>query len=293
MQDLKRKRSLDGKRIAAACLCLLMAVQLLGCGAAPEQAETAASAENLPEPLISITTADQNTDAAGAVEILLEEQKDICRITQAGTYLLSGTMSGTVQVDAEEQIVHLILNNVTVESLGGLALQVLSAGKVILTLQDGSVNTFQDSGAYADNTEADACIYSECDLTINGSGELNVHGYYKDAVHTKDVLKVLGGSLFIQSKRDGLRGNDGIVLSCTGSTVQSERNGLYTTKTGKPGKGNLEILGGDHSVIGGEYAVSCAADLHAQDCSLYLMGVVGDLEVKGQRYAEEGILPDE
>lgn len=284
MQYLKRKRTPK-----AAAVCLLLALMLSGCAPAPEM-QSSAPDEGGASPLITVTTADQTTQAENLVVIPLEQQNGLCRITEAGAYLLSGSLTGNIQVDAEEQIVHLILNNAEVESEQGPALQVLSAGKVILTLADGSVNSFQDSGHYPDAAEADACIYSECDLTINGSGELNVHGYYKDAVHSKDVLKILGGSIFAQSKRDGLRGNDGLLLSCADSTVQSERNGLCTTKTGKPGKGNIEILSGSHSVIGGNFAISCAADLHTKDSSLYLMGVVGEIEAGGQAYVEEGSL---
>lgn len=266
-------------------LCATLILPLLGCSSHTDiPIETTLTVE----PQLKTTTADWNTKYDNAQKL----ENDIPIIKSGGVYYLTGSIQETLLVDAEEQIVHLILDNVEIESAEGPAIHVASAGKVFLTLAEGSVNTLQDSGNYSAETDADACIYSICDLTINGSGKLYIYGYHKDAVHTKDVLKVLGGSLLVQSKRDGLRGNDGILISCESVMVQSERNGLRTTKNGRPAKGNIEILSGMHSVIGGNYAISCAQDLYMKDCSIYLVGVVGPTEVIGNQYLQEGCLID-
>lgn len=262
---------------------------LWGCGNGKQEPVQAADTVAV-QPQLKLTAADQETAGENPVQIDLTVQNSPVQITRGGSYLLTGTLEGSIHIDAEEQIVHVILQNAAVDSSEGPAFYVHSAGKVILTLAEGTENTLQDSGIYEESEAADACIYSECDLTINGTGTLNVYGYYQDAVHTKDVLKILDGSIFVQSKRDGLRGNDGILLSCRETTVQSERNGLRTTKTGKPGKGNIEILAGSHSVIGGNYAITCARDLHVQDCDLFLLGVVGFYHADGEQYIQEGSL---
>ena len=270
-------------------LCIFLLFFLWGCSSEERQMNDPQSPHAL-QPVIKITAADRDVQGSDPVRISLDEQEDEVYIRQKGTYLLEGTLKGSIHVDAEEQIVQIILQNVTVDSVDGPALYVHSAGKVILTLAENTVNTFQDAASYGDNEEADACIYSENDLTINGSGILNVYGYYKDAIHTKDVLKVLGGSVFAQSKRDGLRGNDGVLLLCMEGTVQSERNGICTTKRGKPGKGNIEILDGTYSVIGGQYAIHAAQDLYVNDCSVFLYGIVDHFMADGTVYIQEGCL---
>ena len=267
-------------------LLLILSLILSGCGMEQKQPKP----QEMAQPQLKITAADQNTTGTDVAYINLDEQVDQVQIFKGGTYLLNGAMDGSIRIDAEEQIVHIILENVKIDSPQGPALHVHSAGKVILTLMEGTENILQDSGVYMDAEEADACIYSENDLTINGTGILNVYGYYQDAIHTKDILKVLGGNLFVQSKRDGLRGNDGILLCCEKADIQTERNGLRTTKTGKPGKGNIEILAGEYSIIGGKYAISCASDLFAQNCELYLMGVEGLYEADGEHYIREGCI---
>ena len=69
--------------------------------------------------------------------------------------------------------------------------------------------------------------------------------------------------------------------------MQSERHGLYSTKTGKLSKGNIEIYEGNHSVIAGGYAVSCAADLYIDQCELYTMGVLGTYKTAGTAHIAE------
>lgn len=289
MRFSKRQICLNNLRRAFfVLLCMAITASLFGCADTHIQNEPPNAPTQTPQ--IKLTDADMDTGENGATRIDLNNADHLCLIDQPGTYILSGELTGYIQVDVQDQILHLILDNVTVNAPAGPALEVLSAGKVILTTKDGTTNIFRDAADYLGNTEADACIYSTCDLTINGDGTLNVSGYFKDAIHTKDVLKILNRNSFIQSKRDGLHGNDGIVVCCQDLTVQSERNGLYSTKTGKPAKGNVEIYNSNCSIIGGKYAVSCVANLYIADSSIYATGVYDDLQILGASYIAEGSL---
>lgn len=289
MRFLKKKYHNGIKKL---CTALGMLILLTGCYAdtsssAPLQQDVDAVAK------IALTTADQETNCVEQNVIDLNQLEEICRITQPGCYLLSGELDGTIQIDAEDQLIHLVLNGVVVESSQGPALEVVSAGKIFITLQDGTENFLLDAADYPINADADACLFSSCDMTINGSGALNVYGYYKDAIHSKDVLKVLDGKLFVQSKRNGLRGNDGVVIRNASLNVQSEKNGIQSTKVGQNAKGNIEIYDSICSVIGGEYAISCLADLYVADSDVYAMGILGDIEVNGTKAIEEGNLQNE
>lgn len=258
------------------------------CACGDMQSTQSGNDQQVLSPQITTTAADVDIGSKGAAVIDLGKETSICRITDPGKHILTGSLKGRIEIHAEDQVIHLILAGVDVVAPDGPALVVRSAGKVILTLQVGTQNTLRDAPGYAQGEQADACIYSECDLTINGSGELKVSGYYKDAIHSKDVLKLLGGDVYAQSKRDGIRGNDGIVIHCRKLAVESERNGLYSTKTGKPAKGNIEVLGGDLSIIGGRYAICCAADLIVTDCQLHTIGVVSKYQVAGRTFFGTG-----
>ena len=270
----------SSKRFPKALFALLTVLLLLGC-TNTDPAPVSGSAK------ISLSEADLQTTAQDPTLLVLG-QDSVCNITAGGSYLLSGELNGSIVIDAGQKPVHLILDNVSVSAPIGPALEVISAQQLILTLPKDTESSFRDSGKYPTETQADSCIYSTCDLTVNGKGTLNVSGYFKDAIHTKDTLKILNDHCFLQSKRDGLHGNDGVALRCKDLTVQCERNGIYTTKTGKAYRGNVEIVDTAGSVIGGEYAISCAADLYVAQSDLHVAGVYDRLTVAGNSYIEEG-----
>ncbi|MCI8550446.1 MAG: carbohydrate-binding domain-containing protein [Lachnospiraceae bacterium] len=245
------------------------------------------------ESRFSITKADADTEGSEVQTIDLNTVTDKYTIDSAGTYLLSGSFNGTLCVDAEEQIVHLILDGVSIHSATGPAISVLSAGKVILTLKGGASNTLRDSAQYHTSGEENACIYSICDLTVNGSGTLNLYGYYKDALHSKDIVKILGGEINIQAKRDGIRGNDGILICNDKLNIESEGTGLHVTKNRKATKGAIEISAGEHSIISGKYAISSTGDFFAENCTIYGKGILSCLDVGGNSYIQEGCLTNE
>ena len=276
------------------CVVLGMLLLLTGCNTEMTSSPNSQWNMDYIAPKIALTAADQETACVAQNVVDLNQiTEKVYRITEPGCYKLFGELDGTIQIDVEDQLTHLVMNGVVVESSQGPALEVVSAGKIFITLQDGTENFLLDAADYPINADADACLFSSCDMTINGSGALNVYGYYKDAIHSKDVLKVLDGKLFVQSKRNGLRGNDGVVIRNASLNVQSEKNGIQSTKVGQNAKGNIEIYDSICSVIGGEYAISCLADLYVADSDVYAMGILGDIEVNGTKAIEEGNLQNE
>jgi hypothetical protein len=247
-------------------------------------------------PLFSLTQADINTsitDESSAVKTDLSSVTETeYLISAAGDYELSGTFKGKITVSAEENIVHIILAGVDISSSNGPAVEVQSAGKVIITLKDGTENIIRDSANYK-NTDAESCIYSVCDLTINGTGSLNVYGYYKDAIYSKDIVKLLDGTVFIQSKRNAVRGNDGILVETKSLDIESEGNGLKTTKTGKNNKGVIDVCAGDVTVIAGNSSFVSASDVYIRDCSIYTKSIISDFDVAGECHIGKGCFADE
>jgi len=292
MRFLKRKHPDTSANPYAVLLALLFL--LTGCHADAPSADAPEPASDYSAPKITLTSSDLETVCETPDSIDLNQiTTGECLITQPGCHILSGDLDGTIRIDVEDQLVHLVLNGVTVSCAQGPALEVISAGKVFVTLQENTENFLADGAAYPKSTDADACIYSPCDMTINGSGTLHVYGYYKDAVHSKDVLKILGGNLFVQSKRDGLRGNDGVVIRTESLTVQSEENAVHSTKSGKETKGNIEIYDTVCSFIGGKYAISFSTDLYIAGSSVYAIGILADVNTAGISSIEEGNLQNE
>lgn len=248
---------------------------------------------NIETGVFRITEEDVRTVSDEADRIDLSDYEDDYVIDKAGDYVLTGEFEHTVYVDVEEKIVHLFLDNVRIDATKGAAIQVVSAAKVVITLLPGTENVLIDAPIRELNPDAKAAVMSQADLTINGEGKLVVCGYYEDGIRTKDVLKLLGGEIHLQAKKDGLRGSDGALLSMDRLHIESEGNGVYTANTGKTGKGNIEIAKGDISVIAGEYGFFSQGDLSVYECHISGKGVRGLYHTEGQCSIEEGCMDNE
>lgn len=240
-----------------------------------------------------ITKADSDVDLAEAILINLSEIESGYEICEKGNYLLKGQLDGQLCVNAEEQVVHLILDEVLIHSMYGPAIFIRSAGKVIITIKDDTNNLLRDSGMYSTSGDENACIYSNCDITFNGTGSLDIYGYYKDGIHSKDIVKILGGKITIQAKRDGVRGNDGILICNEKLDIESEGTGLHTTKIRKPANGSIEIRNGSHSIISGRYAIYSSGDFYVENCTIYEKGVIANFCSEGNSYVQEGCFINE
>lgn len=239
------------------------------------------------------TRADLDTEAKDVMEIDLSKKDSDLLITDAGSYLLYGDYEGQVCIDAEEQIVHLFLKNADIQSPAGPAIDIRAAGKVIITLMEGTSNSIQDKAYYRRKDEGDAAIYSNSDLTVNGDGALSVHGLYDKGIHSRDVVKILGGDIFVEAKGHGIQGNDGMRLSPAALSIESEGHGLYSRKAGEGGKGAIEITGGSIRIIAGENAVSSSGVLYVSDCSFWSNSILDAFHVSGARYITEGCVENE
>ncbi len=269
-------------RILAVC-----AAALLFSGCAPEAeapAETSSESQ-----AYTLSPADLTTQHEQIQEIFIDENSQY-QITQPGAYRFTGQQEGQICVDVQDEIVYLILDNLELHSNNGPAIYVKSAAKVVVTIPEGTESTLSDSAYYGDFPEAKACLFSSSDLTINGTGSLQVSGYFGDAIRTKDYLKILGTAATVRAKGDALRGNDGVALENATLDLQCEDTGIHATRTNKPGRGYVAIQGGSLSIIAGQYGIKASENLYLQDCTADISGILDDLSIQGRRYIQEGCL---
>lgn len=133
------------------------------------------------------------------------------RITAAGTYVLSGTIKDTIVTVAagDNDKVQIVLDNAVITNANGPAIYIQSADKVFITCKEGTTNTVSDGASYTltdGSTTIDAAIFSRADLTINGTGTLNVTGNDKHAIVSKDDLIVTAVTMQISAQKVGLNG---------------------------------------------------------------------------------------
>ena len=109
---------------------------------------------------------ETNADGATVVEGNL-------KITAPGTYVIVGSLDdGCIYIAAESGgTVHLILSGADITSSDSPPIYVSAADKVIVTVAEGTENSLTAAASGG----LESAIYSECDLTINGSGALQVN----------------------------------------------------------------------------------------------------------------------
>ncbi|MBQ7488696.1 MAG: carbohydrate-binding domain-containing protein [Clostridia bacterium] len=143
-------------------------------------------------------------------------------ISEPGIYALSGTIeNGSVTVNADDTgTVYLLLNNVSVSNDNGSAISIRSAEKVILTMIEGTKNTFTQNAFASD--ENLPVIDSTSDLTINGNGILIVNGTGGDGIRSQNRLRIVSGNIAVAACKDALSGNTAVCIGSGSITATSE-----------------------------------------------------------------------
>ena len=182
---------------------------------------------------------------ADAVPLPLSDEEVIIR--ESGIYSLSGSLTdGSVTVDAkDDSIVYLVLDGVSITNPAGSALRIVSAEKVILTLADGTVNTFTQGTDEPDDRNSDAVIASSCDLTINGTGHLDVAGNYREGISSEGTLRIVSGELSVTSQDDAITGRDAVCIGGGVLDILSLGGDAITSSNAQdPDLGYIAISGG-------------------------------------------------
>ena len=154
-------------------------------------------------------------------------------ITGAGYYVVSGTLTdGNIVVDAyDSSKVFVILSGADITCSDDACLRVENAEKVFLLLAEGTENRMESGETYSqtaldDNTGG--AIFAHDDLTINGSGSLELVANYKHGIDANDDLKITGGTITITAPEDGLHVNDSFRFSNANLTIHAGDDGIHS-----------------------------------------------------------------
>ena len=142
---------------------------------------------------ITVFALDQN--------VTLEEVDGRLEITEAGSYTLTGKLTGSVYVDPGSGEVELILDGVDIDGGENAGIIAVSGDKLIINLPDGSVNRISGSGGNL----YDATIYSTIDTVFEGDGALYVTGSAPNGIETENAdLTFDGGSYAITAEDNAI-----------------------------------------------------------------------------------------
>ncbi len=198
---------------------------------------------------LSVTDKDNDTsyDESAAEMISFTDSTGTVKITKAGTYIITGSTSdGMIIVEAgEEDDVHLILRDASITSSTSAAIYIISCDETYITLEGN--NTLANGGEFKaiDENDIDAVIYSKDDLTINGSGTLNITSPAGHAVVCKDDMVITGGKYNLSAKEDGINTNDSLAITAGTFTVKVSDDAIHTD-------GLLQVDGGTFDITAAE-----------------------------------------
>ena len=211
-------------------------------------------------------------------------------ITEKSEYSLSGEFYGYILIDGGENKLTLDLEGVKIFSYTECPIYA-SGDKLTLSAKKGTENYIIDYRAeVTDETAVSVCVYSECDLALQGKGTLKIKSVNNNGVHSKDDLEVKNLALQVECKDNALKGNDGVTVeSGTLTLIATLGDGIKTSNSSVSSKGNqkgtVTLSGGVVSIYSSRDGIDAAYDVVInQNTESLILEIFTD---KYSKYSEE------
>ncbi|MEE3403071.1 MAG: carbohydrate-binding domain-containing protein [Acutalibacteraceae bacterium] len=149
----------------------------------------------------------------------------VLTITSKGIYRVSGSSENiSIQIDDSTKSgnVYLILDNVTMTNTTNPCIDVQNSDKVIIQTVGTCSLTYQNTDTSA---KKDGAVYAKDDVTINGSGTLNITSSLHGIV-AKNDLKITNTTLNLQADKIGIQAGDSVRISGGTITLTSGHDGI-------------------------------------------------------------------
>ncbi len=209
-------------------------------------------------------------------------------ISGSGKFVITGTLDdGYITVDANANSkVWILLQNVDITCSDNACLRVDEADKVFLTLAGGTENTLTGGEELSQEALDDGTygvIFAHDDLTINGSGSLQINAEYKHGIKANDDLVITGGTITIDAVADGIHVNDSFRLRDASVSITAGDDGILTENQesffylesgeitlnaegdGIHSNGNVIIAGGSIAMDAGDDGIHAEGDIEIED----------------------------
>lgn len=202
-------------------------------------------------------------------------------ITKSGTYVISCQSDGVqIKVEADKSAdVHLVLKGATMANTNA-AISATSGGHVYLTLAEGTTNSLSDSSSNSDD-KANAALFSKVDLTINGSGTLNVDGKKSNAIKANDTLHITGGTYNITAVGDAFNVNNELNITGTTMTIDAKKDGVKVDNDEDTTVGNIYLANNTITVTAGDDGIHASGNLLIDSGTYTVKNSTEGIEGKG------------
>ncbi|MGN0524318.1 MAG: carbohydrate-binding domain-containing protein [Eubacterium sp.] len=194
---------------------------------------------------------------------------DTVTVSKQGVYLVSGSLSnGQIIVDAGNDKVQLVLNDVSINCNTSSAIYCKQADKLYITsLGENFLSNTQDYIAIDDNN-INAVIYSRDNLTLNGDGQLTINAKYGHSISSKDNLKITGGSYNITAQKHALDANDSVRITNSSLTLEAEKDGIHADNEDDETEGFVYVKDGTVNISSADDGIHASSALKIEGGSV-------------------------
>ena len=191
---------------------LFSTILLAGCSASTQ--DTAAS---------YIYLSDETTIQGNGLSI----KDGVVTIAKGGKYIVSGSSDNTtIDVHCKDEV-ELVLQDVSISAKSS-AITISEAKHTTMTLEGTSTLTVSEV------TEDGAGIYAHDDLSLQGSGTLNITSS-ADGIHANDSFDITEATVNIEADDDGIDVNDSVDLTQCTITITTADGAVETLQSGGMG----------------------------------------------------------
>jgi hypothetical protein len=210
----------------------------------------------------SIVLSGSGIDASTGVEV----SENVATISKAGSYTVSGESSNAqIIIDSNnDDKVELIFSGVNLTCANSAPIYAKNCKILILNLKEGTTNKISDASTYTGtvNNEPNAAIFSKDDITIKGSGSLEVNANYENGISSSNDLKIICGNITVNSKNTAMRGKDSVRIGLDANiTVNSGGDAIKSSNDSETGLGVIAITGGTLKITSGEDGLEAISSL--------------------------------
>lgn len=288
------KRKILKKVIIITC-SILITLSVVGCSSNQDTTSTSTSTTSESTTVASSTTGnvvldaaellserdlEQSPDLSDATSIELTSGEDVS-ITDAGIYVISGNAeNATIIVEAADDAkIQIVLDGASITNEDAPAIYVKTGDKVFVTTTD-SENTLEVTGTYESDgeTNLDAVIFSSSDLTLNGTGSLEIISEQGNGISSKDDLNITGGTYIITATGDGLEANDSIVIYYGTLTIDAGQDALHSENEEDTALGYIYIINGTLNIKAGDDGIRGTSIIQIDGGTIYIESSVEGIE---------------
>ncbi len=189
-------------------------------------------------------------------------------------YAISGRLRGSIVIDVGSNFnFDLELHGLSLVSDTASPITAKSGNEISIKAKKGYMSYLYDLRPTAE--ESAGAIESEVDLELGGKGRLYVLSKSNEGICTKDDLQLKNLTLYVVCCDNALKGSDSVTLeSGTATLITTEGDAVKTSNSNVSSKGNqrgnVEILGGTHTIYSAGDGIDAAHDMHLSGAETHL-----------------------